>query len=888
MTINRLQPRFSADLDTLVEFKLDAVYLERTITLHEEKGELFHLEVTVPAGEELLAVRSGDREPDWRLEAGQVRVRWSDVAPPGQPRTFVVRSRLEPSKWTQPAPAGINFTLADATIEGAVNVSGYIALRADESFRLEAQPSETLEPRDGRTTPVRGDYAWFRRDRFALQVKVAKRPGEVLAALTGYALPMEGVLDLHARIAWEFQHSGVRSVRIRVPAAVASQFHFEGPQIAERNLAGDIWTITFQKELTGLYGMDVTAQTTITHPADDPSKFNVEVPAIEPVGVQRASGVWAIEANTETEIQIISKGMNELDALAAPALPGYQPKHRVIGVFGWIGGTYALSLSGVRHAPAQALTTIVDEMAVETVLSTSGAARTQATLKLRTAGAQFLDLGLPKDARLLSLAVDNDPRKPVEGGPNQVRVQLPAKGDSAASTTVVILFETKAAEWSGCGELEVLSPRLPHDIPVLRSAWHVYLPDGFRYSDFASNLPTPAQLPDRLLILQPLGWCSQLRCIFAPARLGFAPLRIIDAAVPQSAMEAPPPALPVPLWQSQPGILPAFGKISPAERSRIDAKLQQIILPKFECREKPLRDVLEELKSYARAVDRTEADSTRRGLMVADPLRVLPSGAGATPISVSLMNIPLGELLKYVTSLANLKYKIVAGGIAIAPLSVATESIITKEMKVQPGWFEGSGASTTAKSVDGAPRQWRDVSKYLESQGITFPPGASAVYLPQSGKLIIKNTTDNLELLELIGGSGAAPSQSLINGGKAGVAGLLPIKLDLPKIGNQVTFEGLIAPDHVTFRYDDWWSRARRLWWALVLGGVAFFLVGQGRPWWKALWAVLILTAIPVCFSPASTEACNALLAGWLLALILNRLTARLAPAPEREEALAS
>ena len=65
-------------------------------------------------------------------------------------------------------------------------------------------------------------------------------------------------------------------------------------------------------------------------------------------------------------------------------------------------------------------------------------------------------------------------------------------------------------------------------------------------------------------------------------------------------MEAPPPALPVPLWQSQPGMIPALGKISPAERSRIDAKLEQIILPKFECREKPLRDVLEELKSAAR------------------------------------------------------------------------------------------------------------------------------------------------------------------------------------------------------------------------------------------------------------------------------------------------
>ena len=79
--------------------------------------------------------------------------------------------------------------------------------------------------------------------------------------------------------------------------------------------------------------------------------------------------------------------------------------------------------------------------------------------------------------------------------------------------------------------------------------------------------------------------------------------------------------------------------------------------------------------------------------MIADPSRVLPSEAGATPIIGSLTNIPLGELLKYVTSLAGLKYKIVAGGIAIAPLSVPTESLITKEMKVPPGLIQSTAVT---------------------------------------------------------------------------------------------------------------------------------------------------------------------------------------------------
>ena len=75
-----------------------------------------------------------------------------------------------------------------------------------------------------------------------------------------------------------------------------------------------------------------------------------------------ASGVWAVEANTETEISFDAKGMNELDSLLAPRLPDYQPRHRVIGVFAWLGKDYALSLSGVRHAPAAVLTSVVDPL----------------------------------------------------------------------------------------------------------------------------------------------------------------------------------------------------------------------------------------------------------------------------------------------------------------------------------------------------------------------------------------------------------------------------------------------------------------------------------------------------------------------------------------------
>src|SRR5439155_5291231 len=39
---------------------------------------------------------------------------------------------------------------------------------------------------------------------------------------------------------------------------------------------------------------------------------------------------------------------------------------------------------------------------------------------------------------------------------------------------------------------------------------------------------------------------------------------------------------------------------------------------------------------------------------------------------------------------------------------------------------------------------------FLESQGVAFPPGSSAAFLPQGSRLIVRNTQDNLDLVDAI------------------------------------------------------------------------------------------------------------------------------------------
>jgi general secretion pathway protein D len=141
-------------------------------------------------------------------------------------------------------------------------------------------------------------------------------------------------------------------------------------------------------------------------------------------------------------------------------------------------------------------------------------------------------------------------------------------------------------------------------------------------------------------------------------------------------------------------------------------------------------------------------------------------------ITVSLTNIPLGEALRYVTSLANLKYKVEEYAVSVVPLNVPTDALFTKEWKVPPSMFAGAPGAGAANPLDlgattagagGAAAAGGDRTRgtsglaarvdakdSLTAAGVVFPQGSSAVYLASSSKLIVKNTQENLDLIDAI------------------------------------------------------------------------------------------------------------------------------------------
>lgn len=249
--------------------------------------------------------------------------------------------------------------------------------------------------------------------------------------------------------------------------------------------------------------------------------------------------------------------------------------------------------------------------------------------------------------------------------------------------------------------------------------------------------------------------------------------------------------------------------------ARITNKLNSIIIPKIEIKDGTLREVVNHLRTMSRELDSMEPDPAKRGINIfvmsdsgagaaAAPAPAAPApggipgleavpavdnGAGALQgipaapvmaadekrISISLNGVPLMTALKVISESVSMKIKVDPYYVAIVPLSTPTDVLINKSWKVPPTFLTsipsgapagggaldaGAAGGDATKGGSGIPgrAKARDI---LESNGITFPSGASANYLASTSELVVRNTQENLDAIETFveSLSGAAPSQ---------------------------------------------------------------------------------------------------------------------------------
>ncbi len=244
----------------------------------------------------------------------------------------------------------------------------------------------------------------------------------------------------------------------------------------------------------------------------------------------------------------------------------------------------------------------------------------------------------------------------------------------------------------------------------------------------------------------------------------------------------------------------------------------------------------------------------------------------------------MSEALRYITDLAQMKYKVEPYAVVILPVSDNNTEMFTRAFRVSGDGFQAKNA--------------RDV---LIEAGITMPDGATVAYRSATHTLVAHNTQPNLDLIEAIvaemngephplnirggamsGSAGAdpfaaAPTNRLIESADditlAAKSGLIPLDLTMPVTGRLLRFHGHQPPEPIVLRYRSW---AHQMGWAalaMLVGMLLFARMAWRRPWIATL-LVLVLAAwgFPLVLEGPSLAYANAATFGWLAALALRTL----------------
>jgi len=179
---------------------------------------------------------------------------------------------------------------------------------------------------------------------------------------------------------------------------------------------------------------------------------------------------------------------------------------------------------------------------------------------------------------------------------------------------------------------------------------------------------------------------------------------------------------------------------------------------------------IEEATDYLYSKSKELDEPSHKGI----PFIIQPdASASAKPITLSLNNVPVGEALRYICQLANVKYKVQDYAISIVPFNASIDDMISRNFIVPPT-FVAATESTTPDASQGNPNLrpvnpnlggggqntsgTTSTQAVLESKGVKFPPGASAVYTPTTNTLTVVDTADQMELIEELVNGAQAPT----------------------------------------------------------------------------------------------------------------------------------
>lgn len=217
-----------------------------------------------------------------------------------------------------------------------------------------------------------------------------------------------------------------------------------------------------------------------------------------------------------------------------------------------------------------------------------------------------------------------------------------------------------------------------------------------------------------------------------------------------------------------------------SRQQSITSKLKNIIIPVVDFEDVSVEEAISELRQRSRELDNTELDLNKKGVNFI--IRAAKSSStdndlgdeesfGSADPSVAriselkLRNVPLIQVLQFICDLAQLRYRVDEYAVTLLPVgSEETGDLLSRTWKVTPTFIADLGGAASGGDGGGSDDPFAfssdddsgggfskaSVTDLLANSGVEFNDGATANFLPATSTLIVRNTINNLDLVDSI------------------------------------------------------------------------------------------------------------------------------------------
>ncbi|MFZ1933466.1 MAG: DUF1559 domain-containing protein [Thermoguttaceae bacterium] len=511
-----------ASIATLLKVDRAGTALRSIVTIEPRHAPIFEVELLMPRDWEVASVLAGGKPVEWKAAPQIVRFDLARPVSPGQSLEVVLTAQRRSERWLERDGAYSEVPLPDLRLRGADEVEGTLLVESPPDVELLASDlSDDLQPiaaepspaASGETAGTALQYRYQDDARVSGRLRVRAKTAKVSAETLAFARLDRDKLDVHYELDLHIRQGQVQRIGFTLPAAVGERIQVATVGSAARvieqrcNPAPDspskagsnAWQIVLDRPVAGDLKLAIDLGQACREPATDnrgvaavpaesasvQSRTRVSVPVLALQQVSRQSGIVAMEAASDQQIDCTPENLRVVDPAEVPKSHAYTPHHRIVAAYRYSGLPFGLTISAAHHASASVVTAICESAEILSIVEREGRMRHQARFSLRSLNLPHVTVTLPKNADLWSAMIDGMPVE-VRRKQGEYIVPLPASPADCESTVreLTLVYDTENPRVGERGilgriwpqEVRQSSPKI--GVPTLGATWRVCPPDG--------------------------------------------------------------------------------------------------------------------------------------------------------------------------------------------------------------------------------------------------------------------------------------------------------------------------------------------------------------------------------------------------------------------------